>query len=226
MGEKIVVVIAAYNEESMIDKVIKDLRKNGYKNIVVVDDGSSDKTFDVASKQGVNVLRHTINRGQGAALKTGIDFALAKGADILVTFDADGQHQAKEIEKMVKPIIKKEVDVTLGSRFLRDGSNVPLLRKLYLKIGVLVLFLMYGIKLTDSHNGFRAMSRHAAQTIEIKSDKMEHASEIPEQIRKKRLKYKEVPVTIKYTDYSTKHGQRSSNAFNIGIKMVLRKLMR
>ena len=106
MGEKIFVVIAAYNEDSVIDKVIKDLRKNGYKNIVVVDDGSSDKTFEVVAKQGVNVLKHAINRGQGAALKTGIDFALAKGADIVVTgnllHNKEGMNSMKKIARAIK----------------------------------------------------------------------------------------------------------------------------
>jgi len=225
MREQIFVVIPAYNVEEMIDKVIKDLKNEGYRNIVVVDDGSSDKTYEVASKQGVYVLRHVINRGQGAALKTGIDFALSKGADIIVTFDGDGQHQAKDIKSMVTPIIRKEVEVTLGSRFLKNGSKIPFLRRVYLKVGAYVLFLMYGIKLTDSHNGFRAFSRRAAEMIEIKADRMEHASEIPEQIKKKKIKFKELPVDIKYTDYSTKHGQNYIvNAFNIFFRMVFRKL--
>lgn len=186
MRGKVFVVIPAYNEEFMIDKVIKDLKKHNYKNIVVVDDGSSDKTYEAASKHKIHVLKHVINLGQGAALKTGIDYALLQGADIIVTFDADGQHQAKEIERMINPIKKKEVEVTLGSRFLSDGSKIPALRRLYLKIGVLVLFVMYGIKLTDSHNGFRAFSRKALQKIELRANRMEHASEIPEQIKKNR----------------------------------------
>lgn len=226
MRGKVFVVIPAYNEEFMIDKVIKDLKKHNYKNIVVVDDGSSDKTYEAASKHKIHVLKHVINLGQGAALKTGIDYALLQGADIIVTFDADGQHQAKEIERMINPIKKKEVEVTLGSRFLSDGSKIPALRRLYLKIGVLVLFVMYGIKLTDSHNGFRAFSRKALQKIELRANQMEHASEIPEQIKKNRIRFKEIPVNIRYTDYSIKHGQKSSNAFKIFFKMILRKFMR
>lgn len=226
MRGKVFVVIPAYNEEFMIDKVIKDLKKHNYKNIVVVDDGSSDKTYEAASKHKIHVLKHVINLGQGAALKTGIDYALLQGADIIVTFDADGQHQAKEIERMINPIKKKEVEVTLGSRFLSDGSKIPALRRLYLKIGVLVLFVMYGIKLTDSHNGFRAFSRKALQKIELRANRMEHASEIPEQIKKNRIRFKEIPVNIRYTDYSIKHGQKSSNAFKIFFKMILRKFMR
>jgi glycosyltransferase involved in cell wall biosynthesis len=225
MGKRCFIVIPAHNEESMIAEVVNDLRKHRYNNIVVVDDGSSDNTFEVAEKLGVQVLRHVINRGQGAALRTGIEFCLDAGADIIVTFDADGQHQAKEIGKMIAPIADDEVDVTLGSRFLRK-SDIPALRRIYLRVGALVIHIMYGIRLTDSHNGFRALSRLAAKRIEIKSNGMEHASEIPEQIMRNKLRFKEVPVDIRYTEYSVKHGQDfTTNAFKIFFRMILRKLM-
>lgn len=227
MKPKVFIVIPAYNEEGMIGTVIKNLKSNKYNNIIVVDDGSADKTYDIALSKGAYALKHVLNRGQGAALKTGIDFALINGADIIVTFDADGQHRADEINKMIKPIVEKKFEVTLGSRFLRNTEDVPFLRKVYLKVGAFVLLIMYGIKLTDSHNGFRALSRKAAQQIEIKADKMDHASEIPEQIKKKRLKYREVPVNIKYTEYSLKHGQKfATNAFNIFFRMVINKFLR
>ncbi len=216
------IVIPAYNEEKSVGKVIKELRENNYKNIIVIDDGSKDKTYNAAKRAKAEVLRHVINRGQGAALKTGIDYALKKKADIIVTFDADGQHSVKDIKKLVEPVKNNKVDVALGSRFLKKNKNTPFIRKLFLKGGALVIFLMYGIKLTDSHNGFRALSRKAAEKIDIKSDGMEHASEILEQIKKKRLKYKEVPVTIKYTNYSLKRGQSTFNSFKILFKMIFR----
>ncbi|MFH1399424.1 MAG: glycosyltransferase family 2 protein [Candidatus Woesearchaeota archaeon] len=223
--KKVFIVIAAYNEQEQIGKVVEGLRKEGYSNIVVVDDGSTDNTTKIAGK-GATVIRHVINMGQGAALQTGIDFAVEHGADIVVTFDADGQHQAKDIKKLLRPILNGEADVTLGSRFLSVHSDMPLLRRLFLKIGVVVLLVMYGIRLTDSHNGLRAFSREAAEKIEIRCNRMDHASEIPEQIHKKKLRYQEVPVSIKYTEYSLKHGQKSSDAFKIFCRMVLRKLMR
>ncbi len=222
---KVFIVIPAYNEGGMIKNVLDDLHKHGYDNIVVVDDGSSDDTFKTASKHA-DTLRHVINRGQGAALQTGITYSLQKSADIIVTFDADGQHRTSEIEKMIKPIKNGEVDVTFGSRFLTK-SDIPFLRKVYLKIGVVVMFVMYGVAMTDSHNGFRAFSRKAAQQIDIRSDGMEHASEIPEQVKNKNISFKEVPVHIDYTDYSQKHGQNFKlNAFRIFFRMLLKKLMR
>jgi len=224
--KKLFVVIPAYNEEHSIGSVIKELKQNNYNNIVVVDDGSKDKTFQKAKNEKVEVLRHIMNRGQGAALKTAIDYALEKGADIIVTFDADGQHSVKDIKRIVEPVKNKKVDITLGSRFLKKNKDTPFIRKIFLKGGALVIFLMYGIKLTDSHNGFRAMSKKAAQKIEITSDGMEHASEILEQVKKKRLKYKEVPVRIIYTDYSIKGGQSTFNSFKILFKMLVRWLTR
>ncbi|MFC2134815.1 glycosyltransferase family 2 protein [Bacteroidota bacterium] len=223
--EKVFVVIAAYNEEKKITSVIKGLKKYGYKNIVVVDDGSGDKTFSTASKENIHVLKHSINRGQGAALKTGIDYAILNRAEFIVTFDADGQHHAEDIEKMLKVVQSGKFDVALGSRFLKKDSNTPILRKFVLKIGVLVVWIMYGIKLTDSHNGFRVFSRKAAQKISITSDRMEHASQIVEEIKKKNISYKEVPVTITYTDYSKTKGQSSFNSVKIGLRMIFRKLV-
>ena len=224
---KIFIVIAAYNEEKTIAKVIDDLHNHGYQNIIVVDDGSQDKTAPVAELKGATVLKHIINRGQGAALRTGIEYALDQGADIIITFDADGQHQAKDIKNLIQPIINNEADIVLGSRFLGNTkSNVPFWRKLFLKAGALSFRLMFGVKVTDSHNGFRALSRKAAQAIEITSDRMEHASQIIEEIAKKRLRYKEVPVTIIYTDYSQEKGQSTLNAFKIFTKTILRRLIK
>ncbi len=223
MGNKTFIIIPAYNEEKSIANVVKELKQNNYKNIIVIDDGSEDNTFKEAKKGNITVLKHILNRGQGAALKTGIDYALSNGADIIVTYDADGQHSPDDIKDIIKPIKNKKADITLGSRFLKK-NKIPFIRKLFLKGGAFIIFLMYGIKLTDSHNGFRAMSRKAAEKIEIKSDSMEHASEILEEIKKKRLKYKEIPVTIRYTDYSIKGGQKTLNSFKILFKMIFRWL--
>ncbi|MBD3313089.1 glycosyltransferase [Candidatus Woesearchaeota archaeon] len=223
---KIFIVIPAYNEAESISQVIRGLRKEGYTNVVVVDDCSSDNTAETARKAGAAVLEHVINRGQGAALQTGTDYALEKGADIIVHFDADGQHDPKEIKDMMDPIKKGKVDVTLGSRFLRKGSNVPLLKRVVLKIGVIFTFFYSGILLTDTHNGFRALSSKAAGRIQINQDRMEHASEIIDQIKKKGIRYKEVPVTIRYTKYSRQKGQSALNSIKIAARLIWTKFLR
>ena len=218
------IVIAAYNEAHSIGHVVKELVKHGYKNVVVVDDGSDDDTSRIAKQYTKHVLRHVLNRGQGAALKTGIDYALSKDADIIVTFDADGQHRVEDLPVIIGPVQRGEADAALGSRFLNHESDVPFFRRLVLKTGALIVWLFYGIKLTDAHNGFRALSRHAAEQIEITMDGMAHASEIVSEIKQKNLKYVEVPVIIKYTEYSKEHGQSSFNAIRIFYRMVLEKL--
>lgn len=220
------IVIAAYNEEKNVAKVVKNLQKNSYNNIIVVDDGSKDCTSKEAERAGATVLRHIINRGQGAALQTGITYALRQKADIIVTFDADGQHKATDIKRLIKPIEQKKVDVCLGSRFLKNTNNAPAMRKIILKAGALSMKIFYGLRLTDSHNGFRALSRKAAKKIYLKADGMEHASEIIEQIAEHKLKYKEIPNTITYTDETLANGQSNSNAIRIMTKMIISKLKR
>jgi glycosyltransferase involved in cell wall biosynthesis len=222
--KKIFFVIPAYNEGKSIGRVIAELKRAGYNNIVVIDDSSKDNTFAEANKHGIIVLQHMINRGQGAALRTGIDYALRAGAEFIVTFDSDGQHRVEDLPAMLKPVVSGDVDVTIGSRFLRR-TNMPLGRKILLKGSVLVQWFFYGVKLSDAHNGYRVMSRKAAQMIQIDSDRMEHASEIVEEIVKKKIKYKEVPVIIRYTGYSLRKGEASFfGALRILFKMIIRRL--
>lgn len=224
MQDNTYIVIAAYNEEKSVPKVISSLKNAGYKNIVVVDDGSKDATFKAAEKAGSIALKHPVNKGQGAALRTGINHALQQGAEIIVTFDADGQHRVEDLPAMIKPVADGRADITLGSRFLKR-TRVPLRRKILLKGSVWVIWLFYGIKMTDAHNGFRAMSRKAAQKIRITCNRMEHASEIIEEIKKRKLRYKEVPVTIIYTKETLRKGEGSYiGAVKILAGMVSRKL--
>lgn len=216
------IIIPAFNEAGSIKKVIKDLFYYGYENIVVIDDGSTDKTTEIVENLNVFLIRHPLNMGPGAAIKTGIDFALLKNADIIVTFDADGQHLAKDIYNLVRPIILNKVEITLGNRFLNNTSKVPIFKRIILKAGALLMFLMYGILSSDSHNGLKAMSRSAALKIDIKSNGWEYCSEIIEEIMLKKIKYQEVPVTVKYTDYSIKKGQKIYNSFYILSKMFVK----
>lgn len=217
------VIIAAYNEARVIRGVVGGVKKK-YSQVVVVDDNSDDYTITEAREAGAVVLEHLINRGQGAALKTGIAYALQQGADAIVTFDADGQHDPNEIAAMIEPIETGEVDVTLGSRFLKDGSNVPPLRKIALRAGITFTKIMSRIKVTDTHNGFRAMNRPAAEKIRIIQDRMAHASEILDEIVRHKLRYKEVPVTITYSYYSREKGQSTLSMFRIAFKIFVHKL--
>jgi len=209
---RVAIVIAALREEKTIADVVRGVIKAGHPNVIVVDDGSADRTSECALQTGATVLRHIINRGQGAALKTGIDYALDKGNDVIVTFDADGQHDPNDIDAMVAPVAAGRVDIALGSRFIEHGSNVPGTRRFALKGGALMLRMLHGVRLSDSHNGFRAMSAHAARRMELHADRMEHASEIIGEIGRRRLCYCEVPVTIRYTAHSIKNSKQGSMA--------------
>ncbi len=224
MDKKVVIVIAAYNEERCIGDVIAELHKAGYDNVVVVDDGSKDATVQKASAAGATVLQHAINRGQGASLKTGIDYAVNEDADVIVTFDADGQHRVEDLPAIITPVAEGKVDVTFGSRFIGKPKHIPLVRKILLKGSILVLWLFYGVRMTDAHNGFRALSHEAAQQIRITADRMAHASEIVEEVHRLNLRFKEVPVVIRYTDETLKHGHGSfSESVRILTTMLMKK---
>lgn len=223
--KKVTVVIPAWNEEDVIASVIQGVKKY-VQTIVVVDDASSDQTAERARSAGADVLSHIINRGQGAALKTGIDYALLCGSDVIVTFDADGQHRPEEIERIVEPVVKGDVDVVLGSRFLgKNPLGIPFMRRTVLKGGIWFTRMISPIHITDTHNGFRAFSAKAARVIRIRQDRMAHASEIIDEIAYHKLRFCEVPVTVSYTNYSIKKGQSSLNFIEISVKFILGKLM-
>ncbi len=220
------VVIAAYNEEPRLGATLAGLRARGYENVVVVDDGSRDRTHEVALGSGVWVLRHLINLGQGAALQTAIRFALLRGAATVVTFDADGQHDPDQIPVVAGPVRDGTAEVALGSRFLGRAENIPFSRMLVLKGGVVFTRLFSGIKVSDTHNGFRAFSRAAVEKIKITQNRMAHASEILDQVQSLGLRYVEVPVTIRYSAETTAKGQSSWNAVKIVAQLLLGRFVR
>ena len=224
---KITVVIPAYNEARVLDGVIRAVREH-VDEVVVIDDGSTDQTAAVARAAGAVVASHFLNRGQGATLQTGILLALARQADVIVTFDADGQLVAEEIDQMVTPLLRGEAGVVLGSRFLDrrklQQSGMPAAKLAVLRLATLITRWYTGLPVTDTHNGFRAFSRHAATVITIKQGGRAHASEIIEQIEKHRLTFKEAPVSVRYTAYSLKKGQRISHSFGILWDLLLSRL--
>jgi glycosyltransferase involved in cell wall biosynthesis len=219
------VVIPAYNEAEAVGPVVADLAKRGHR-VIVVDDGSRDDTAGAARRNGAIVLRHAVNRGQGAALQTGIAYALRNGADLIVTFDSDGQHAAEDVEALVAPLLAGRADVVLGSRFRGSTHGMTALRRLILKCAVLFTRYASGARVTDTHNGLRAFTRAAAMKLDIRLDRMAHASEILDQIVQHRLRYEEVPVHVRYTAYSRRKGQSSIAALRILADYVLGRWMR
>ncbi len=221
------VVVPVYNEAAVLRSTVAELVSLGYK-VVVVDDGSRDEPARALDGLPVTILRHAVNLGQGAALQTGTEFVLRSGADIVVHFDADGQHPAAGISNLIEPILRGEADVAMGSRFLRpgDAQRTPGLRRHLLRAGIQVSWLFTGVRLTDAHNGFRALSRRAAEMIHLRENGFAHATEILGEIRRNRLRVVEVPVTIEYSRYSRRKGQSSWNSLNILVDLILEKLFR
>jgi polyprenyl-phospho-N-acetylgalactosaminyl synthase len=207
-------VIAAYNEESVIRSVVLGIRSK-YPNVIVVDDGSTDRTGVEAIDAGAILVTHPINLGQGAALQTGITFALRRQAQYIVTFDADGQHSVDDVDSMLDAMAAQNCDVVLGSRFCGTTENLPRMRLFILKAAILFTRLSTGLKLTDTHNGLRVIKAEAARRINLHQNGMAHASEFLEQIARLHMSYIEVPVTIRYTEYSLRKGQKLSNSLNI-----------
>lgn len=227
------IVIPAFNEESRIRSVLKEVNEvkevsetTLRRQVVVVDDGSTDRTSQVVLRFNTSIylVRHKSNLGQGAALRSGVQFALRGGAQVVVTFDGDGQHSCKDISRLIEPIIAGKADVVLGSRFLGTTKELPAIRWAILKLGVFFTRTVLRLDVTDTHNGLRALSRRAAQKIRFASNRMGHAFEILEQIHAHRLDYCEVPVTIRYTDETLQKGQRSWNGFGIVIQYLIRRV--
>jgi glycosyltransferase involved in cell wall biosynthesis len=200
--------------------------KRVFRQVVVVDDRSTDPTADLAERAGAIVLHHPVNLGQGAALQTGIEYALARGAEIIITFDADGQHHASDIPRLVEALLTSEADFALGSRFLGRTINLPPSRRLLLRAALLFTRLTTRLKITDVHNGLRAMTRRGAAKLRVRQNRMAHASEMLEQIAQSKLRYVEVPVTVEYTKYSLAKGQKLTNSASILIDLMAGKLHR
>ena len=224
-AKSIVVVVAAFNEASVIRRVIEELRHT-YPSVVVVDDGSSDATVDRALAAGATVLRHPVDLGQGAALQTGITYALAQGCAFVATFDADGQHASPDIARMAHALIGHNAEVALGSRFLGNAVGISLSRRIILRLAVALTRLTTGLRVTDAHNGLRLFTAAAARRMTITQNRMAHASEILAQIARHQLQFVEVPVTITYTDHARAKGQTLLGAADIISELVLGKLAR
>ncbi|MFA4833392.1 MAG: glycosyltransferase family 2 protein [Patescibacteria group bacterium] len=218
---KIFCVIPAYNEKETISEVI-DKVKLMVDEVVMVDDGSNDETKKLARERGAVVLSHIINRGQGAALETGNKYALRAGADIIVHFDADGQFLPEEINDIIAPIKAGEADIVFGSRFLGKKSNMPPFKKyVIIPLAHLINKIFTGSSLTDPQNGFRALSRKAADKIKIEQDGMAHNTEIISKAFASGLKIKEIPVTVIYHNF----GQRFSGGLKIIKDLILSRLI-
>ena len=227
------VIVPAYNEARVLPGVLEPVIAAGHE-VVVDDDGSNDPTSRRARALKAHVLLHRVNLGQGAALRTGMAYALRtgmayalrKGAQVIVHFDADGQHRAEKIEKLIAPILSNQADLVVGSRFLEGKTEAPLPKRVVLRVGTFVNGVLTGVWLSDAHNSFRALSREAAERIELNQPGYAHATEILSEAWAKGLRIAEAPVRVRYTDYSNQKGQPLASAFSIVWDLIAGTLQR
>lgn len=208
------IIIPAYNEARKIKEVVSSVKSAGDFDVLVIDDGSGDDTAKIAKSAGAVVVRHKINRGQGASLKTGIEYASHSCYGTVVFFDADGQMSADEINLLIDKL-SGGYDVVLGSRNLGRAINMPVTRKIVKKLALIFTKLTTGLNITDTHIGFQAWRFDALKRIRLDQDRMAHASQLLSEISRLKLRYAEAPVTINYSDYSIKKGQSIFNSFRI-----------
>lgn len=216
-------VIPAFNEGLVIGDVVRNILLQNT-NVCVVNDGSSDETARLSLDAGAHVLSHIVNRGQGAALQTGIEYSLLQGAEYIITFDADGQHDPDNVPEMIRLLYENNLDIVLGSRVLGNTENMSVVRKIMLRIAVIFTNMSTSLNLTDTHNGLRALSRNAALKVNLRQDRMAHASEILSMIADEKMKYKEYPVTIRYSEYSKAKGQRLGSILRIVEDLILKRM--
>lgn len=219
------VVVPAYNEEKTIGMVLERLLEYFKKSeIIVINDGSKDRTKDIAEKKGVVVLSHLVNRGLGGALGTGIKYALLKGAEIVLTFDADGQHRIEDALKVMKPVIEGKVDFAVGSRLKGDVTQMPFVKRLGNSILDFITAAFAGKYVTDSQSGLRCLNRKCASKLRITCDRYAVSSEIIIEAAKNRCKISEVPIKAVYTEYTKKKGTNIIEGIKIAFDLIIEKL--
>lgn len=216
-----IAIVPAYNEADNIVAVIRGLLPL-VDEVVVVDDGSIDATAQEAIRAGAQVVRHELNRGQGAALETGHEYARQKKAEIIIHFDADGQFDPADVQKGIVQLQNSGVDIILGSRFLGIQSNIPFFKKnIILPMARFVERLAGAAPLTDAHNGFRIFNNKALHVLQLTQARMAHATEIPQLITKHNLRYAEMPIVVMYKRF----GQNVGGGFKIIRDLIMNKIV-
>lgn len=224
---KLLIILPAFNEAQVIAKVLTQVKTVAAKlpvetEICVINDGSSDNTAQVAKNTQATVLTHVINRGLGASLSTGLEYAKQIKADFAITMDSDGQHDPEDLITVLTPLLNQQADVVIGSRRLQSTGRMPILRQLNNQAFNFLTRLLFGVVTTDSLSGFRGFGKPAIQLIELKTERMEVSNEFFTEIKRHRLKFTEVSIKVIYTKYSLAKGVKPGNVFAIIFRLLLR----
>jgi glycosyltransferase involved in cell wall biosynthesis len=223
VNDDVWVVIPVFNEAQVLEGVINQVLEV-FPNVVCVDDGSGDGSVNAVLRTAAHLVRHPVNLGQGAALQTGLSYARVQpGAQYFVTFDADGQHRLEDASAMLDVARSGSVDLVLGTRFAEHADSVPFLKRLVLRTAVLLSPAGRKLKLTDAHNGLRVLTRPVADDLRITMNGMAHASEIVSYLGRSSWRVREIPVSIRYTEYSRSKGQSLLNGVNILFDLSVRQ---
>lgn len=223
---KIFIIIPAFNESQKIKEVVESLLRENYRDVIIVDDGSTNPLMTNLDGLPITYLRHTVNLGQGAALQTGFNYAKLMNADIVVTFDADGQHHVKDLPALLQPILDDDADITFGSRFLLPQKGIPIFKRMVLQQARFINFIFSGLLLSDAHNGLRALNKTALQKINITENRMAHASEILFEVKRFKLRFREIGVHVTYSKYSQQKGQSGWDSIKVLFDLVLHKFFK
>lgn len=216
----ILVCIPAYNESSVIAEVISGLRKLGFLHILIINDGSTDQTEEVAREAGALVITHLINRGAGAASQTGIHFARQNGYGYVLQLDGDGQHYLEDADALIQCMEEGNFDLVIGSRFLLKEHEIPRKRILYNKISNLFTNWFCIGNFTDSQSGFRLLNRKAIEELQLTLDGFGYCSEMIFMAEKGGLRIGEVAIRVRYTEYSMSKGQSFSNGIDTALHLL------
>lgn len=222
--KKTLIAMPAYNEGKVIAKTIESIKIEGFKDILVVNDCSKDNTSNESNKKNIEVIDLPINRGAGGATSTIIEYAKRYNYDQLVLIDSDGQHNPKEIKKLLNELNKTKYDVIIGSRTIEENKEMPVLKRIANFIGSCLTAVFFGKFVWDSQSGFKALNRKAIESIQLTFDRYEFCSELIGECAKHNLKIKEIPIQTIYTDHSMSkgHGQNIFNGFIMFFRFLIK----